>query len=404
MPFVETPNVFTWDNLADAWADLDFVWVRGLIIDISLGPIATNQTISDDAFSFTISRGRTRDLERTSAGQLSASFRNETRRFDPLNTQSDLDGYILPKRPVNVILDGERIFSGVIDNWDFDYTVGGESSASFTAFDAFAIFTKRPNVLPDLPKQRSGERVSALLNQPTVQWPNTLRDIDKGDTFLEGIDLDGSVLSQLNIVEEGEAGFLFIAKDGSVAFRSRNFNQPATPLRFSDTNNGLPYVAAQIVFGLELFANKAVVENSDDVQVFDNLLSQTEFGVSERSFKTNLSTLVQLRALAKYVVARYGEPELRVEQIDVNLESLTLDDRLDVLGLELGDIVEVEFTPNKIGDPIILRNRIIGLSHSKSLATHTLSVFFENLPFGDFFVLDDAELGTLDNADTGLAF
>jgi len=44
------------------------------------------------------------------------------------------------------------------------------------------------------------------------------------------------------------------------------------------------------------------------------------------------------------------------------------------------------------------------LSHNISVDTHIVLFSFENLPFGDFFVLDDADLGKLDNTDTGLGF
>jgi len=404
MPFAVEPEAFTWENLANAWADLDFAWTRGLIIDIGLGPESSFRTVSDSAFALTATRGKSRDLDRTPAGTLSVSFRNETRRFDPLNDTSDLDGYILPRKPVRVIVDGRPVFFGLIDNWVFDYEVGGESTASFNAFDAFSIFANRPNENITLAKQRSDQRVEALLDQTTVQWPSTLRDIAKGDTFLEQAELDGTVLSEFDEIDTGEAGLLFVDAFGVVTFRPRNFNQPDNPLTFTDNGTGLPYTKADIVFGLELFANRATVENSDSIQVFDNLVSQAEFGITERSLTTGLSNLVQLRGLAKYVVARYGEPEYRVEQIEVNLRALTGDQQLDVLDLDIGSVVEVQFTPNQVGDPLILRNRIIGLSHNLSVDTHIVLFSFENLPFGDFFVLDDADLGKLDNTDTGLGF
>lgn len=404
MPFVETPNAFTWDNLASTWDALDVVWVRGLIINIESGSEKIPRTISQQVFSFSVQRGKSRDLETTSAGSLSASFRNETRRFDPTNTASDLDGYILPKRPVSAVLDGRTIFSGVVDNWSFEYSVGGDSTASFRAFDAFSIFANKDNQPVVLPRQRSGERVNSVLSQSDLEWPAELRDIEKGNTILEPVELDGTVLSQLKFVEQSEGGFLFVNTDGTVLFLQRNFNQPSSPIKFSDNNDGIPYIAAQLVFGLELFANEVTVENSETSQLIENVVSQDEFGVTNKTFKTGLISVAQLRALGKFVVVRYGQPEFRIEKIEVNLESLGFDDRLEILELELGDIVEVEFTPNDTGNPILLRNRIIGLSHRKNLNTHVVSFAFENLPFGDFFVLDDTELGKLDNDDTVLGF
>jgi hypothetical protein len=46
--------------------------------------------VTPDVFAVSVSRGRNRDLERTNAGVVGVSFRNETRRFDPRNPASDL--------------------------------------------------------------------------------------------------------------------------------------------------------------------------------------------------------------------------------------------------------------------------------------------------------------------------
>jgi hypothetical protein len=89
--------------------------------------------------------------------------------------------------------------------------------------------------------------------------------------------------------------------------------------------------------------------------------------------------------------------------VTVNLRALN-GTRLDqVLSLELGDQADVVFRPNKIGQPIAIRNRVIGISHDIGVDRHTVSFAFEELPF-DFFILDDAVFGKLDNTDGVLGF
>jgi hypothetical protein len=63
----------------------------------------------------------------------------------------------------------------------------------------------------------------------------------------------------------------------------------------------------------------------------------------------------------------------------------------------------VVFTPNRIGVPIAIRNRVIGISHDVGVDEHRVSFSFEDLPF-DFFILDDAVVGKLDNTDGVLGF
>jgi hypothetical protein len=75
----------------------------------------------------------------------------------------------------------------------------------------------------------------------------------------------------------------------------------------------------------------------------------------------------------------------------------------DVLELEIGDQVDVSFTPNGIPPAIRIRNRIIGVSHNIGIDTHLMTFKFEKLPF-TFFVLDDAAFGKLDEPDVVLGF
>jgi hypothetical protein len=100
------PLTPTWAALEDTWAGLDSLWARGAFLQVGLGTEASFVTVTDSAFSVSVSRGRNRDLERTNAGTLSASFRNNDRRFDPKNSASDLDGYNLPRNPVMANVNG----------------------------------------------------------------------------------------------------------------------------------------------------------------------------------------------------------------------------------------------------------------------------------------------------------
>jgi hypothetical protein len=73
---------------------------------------------------------------------------------------------------------------------------------------------------------------------------------------------------------------------------------------------------------------------------------------------------------------------------------------LEVLGLELGDQADIVFTPNRVGAPISLRNRVIGVAHDVGILEHRVTFNFEELPFA-FFLLDDATFGRLDD-DAGV--
>ena len=107
--------------------------------DISFEPV------TEGVFAVSCSRGKSRDLERTTAGSLSVSFRNQTRLFDPTNPDSAFRRFIVPRRPVRVEVNEETIFQGFVDDWAFDYSPDGESVTSLTASDGFGIFARNVN-------------------------------------------------------------------------------------------------------------------------------------------------------------------------------------------------------------------------------------------------------------------
>jgi len=151
-----------------------------------------------------------------------------------------------------------------------------------------------------------------------------------------------------------------------------------------------------------LLANEAIVTNATGTATASDATSQVTYGVTTRSIDS-LLTDAGLQPLADYIVARYSEPEYRIENVTVNLRALSPTQQADVLSLELGDQADVVFTPNRIGVPIAIRNRVIGISHDVGVDEHRVSFSFEDLPF-DFFILDDAVVGKLDNTDGVLGF
>jgi hypothetical protein len=359
--------------------------------------------VTPDVFSVSVSRGRNRDLERTNAGVVGVSFRNESRRFDPRNPDSDLVPYVVPRKPVRVLADGTAVFTGLVDDWNFDYSLGGQSVASLSGSDGFSTFARQVNAGGSAVEEGSGARIERVLDQITVNWPADRRDIEDGNTTLEAGPLEDNALTYLNLVEESEQGLIFMTKDGRFAFRERLFQPQTDAVTFTDNGEGVPYEGIEISFGSELLVNRSTATSTAGEATAENATSIVTFGVTEKDFDVLLSSEAQLQALVDYVVARYGNPEYRIENVTVNLRALSPQQREDVLGLELGDQADVVFTPNSVGQQIALRNRVIGIAHDVGVDRHTMSFAFEELPF-DFFILDDAVVGKLDNTDGVLGF
>jgi hypothetical protein len=386
----------TWAALEDTWAGLDSRWHRGANIQIN------GTDVTDKALSLSISRGKSRDLARISAGQLQASFRNEDRLFDP-TTPGPFRDLVIPRKPIRIQSHAVEVFNGFIDDWNFNYEIGGGATASLDASDGFSLLARQGNALGTAIEESSGARVNRILDQTTVNWPAEKRDIADGQTTLEPDVLEGNALEYLLKVSDSESSLLFITKEGDLRFLERLVQPTTDAVTFSDSGVGLRYQGIAISYGTEELTNRAVITSTAGTGISEDATSQTTYGITEQNLDTLLSTTTQLSSLADYLVFRYKEPEFRIESVTVNLRSLPNDQIDEVLTLELGDQADVIFQPTGTGTTIAIRNRVIGISHDVSISEHFVTFNFESLPF-TFFILDDDTFGRLDNTDGVLGF
>jgi hypothetical protein len=77
------------------------------------------------------------------------------------------------------------------------------------------------------------------------------------------------------------------------------------------------------------------------------------------------------------------------------MDTLSESEQNEVLNLEIGDIVQVRFTPSGIPPAIEQYVRIIGISHDWSNNEKRISLSLESLGFS-LFVLNNPVLGVLD--------
>jgi hypothetical protein len=231
------------------------------------------------------------------------------------------------------------------------------------------------------------------------------RNIDTGlaSVGADVYDSSDNVLTYLQKVEASEQGQFFIDRQGNVRFVNGGVT-PTTGLsvaKFSDAGDGIPYSGATVSYGTELLFNNVEVTYPGGTQTADNAESQELYGITTTTVDTLLATGLAAENLALFWVSKYGEPEYRFESVDVVLDGLTGSEKEQILQFELGDIVEMEFTPNQVGDPIERYGQIIGIKHNVSADRHTITFGLGSLQFA-FLVLDDVGFGILD--ENALAF
>lgn len=367
------------------------------------GPIFYD--ITDKVTSVSVQRGKNRQLERYNAGNATVTLINEDRTFDPLNTDSIFYGNIIPRRQIRVRSGGYNQFVGLVEDWNFNYDVSGKSTASIVAADGFTLLAQQSLTPGTATPQTTGARINAVLSQPSVAWPLTQREIDNGLSTV-GADVwtsDDNVLTYLQKVESSEQGQFFIDRNGYVRFVNGGVT-PTTGLsvaKFSDAGDGIPYSGAAVSYGTELLYNNVSVSYPAGTAVANNTASQALYGITTTTVDTVLSTGLAAENLALFWVAKFGDPEYRFESVDVALDGLTGSQKEQVLQFELGDIVQIEFTPNGVGAAIERYGQIIGIKHNVGADRHTITFGLGSLQYA-FLVLDDTGFGILD--ENALAF
>jgi hypothetical protein len=178
-----------------------------------------------------------------------------------------------------------------VDDWDFTYTPGGDSVASFTGSDGFAIFARNVNAGGSAVEELTGARLNRVFDQSTVNWPALERDIEDGNSTLAAGDLTDNVLNYLSeVIETSEQGLVFMSKDGRVAFRERLISPVGSAVMFTDNGPGVPYEDVRISYGTDLLVNQAVVVFPGGTAVANDLTSQVVYGITEKTLTTELAS------------------------------------------------------------------------------------------------------------------
>jgi hypothetical protein len=118
--------------------------------------------------------------------------------------------------------DGEELFSGFVEDWNYTYPAGGfDAIAEVSASDGFTILAQQTMTAGTQVAQLSGPRVTAVLD--AAGWSAVKRDIGPGQSLLDAdvVAASTNVLSYLQLVETSEFGALFIGRQGALTFRDR---------------------------------------------------------------------------------------------------------------------------------------------------------------------------------------
>lgn len=379
----------------------DPAWVLGGTIFVD---------ITDDVTSIQITRGKSNDIASFSSGESVVELNNRLRYYDPTYVASPYYGNIIPKRQVRISTNGIIQYFGSVDDWNLAYLPNGEAVAGFVTSDGFADLANTTISAGTSTPQFSGARVNAVLNDPTVGWSPTNRNIDTGSAYLgaDVIATDTNALGYIYKIEQSELGRFFIAKDGKATFQDRTVAPSSVGLvELSNTGTGIPYQDLTVMYGSEELANEIVLSSAitSNTVVANDTDSQNAYGI----YNLTLSDLLlnddtQLTNTALYLASKYSQPKYRFDSLNVRLNSLTLSQQNQILALELGSVVKVTFLPSNLPPAIVRYAEIIRIGHSVDIAgEHTVNFGLATVDL-TYLVLDDPVFGMLDTNSNVLGF
>lgn len=347
--------------------------VKGELDDAPFGLAEDISDVTADVRSVSFRRGRSSETSKVDSGDANIVLDNRLRKYDPLVSASisPFAPSVLPRKALFVELLGERVFTGQIEDWDLQYSRDGDSVSIAKTADAFALLSQQEYSASFV--AASGLTGAAVSEAASVAgWPEGRLDLDVGTSLVgvNDVDEDANVLQYLQQIAETENGLLFIGKDGALTFRDRTSALVRTDVLFTDAGDGIPFVDIEIEFGTEFLFTRVEVEWLGGLVTAEDTEESEEYGVSTLRVKTLLGSVEDAEDFAIFLVERYRQPTVRVKGLAVEMRGLPVAQQAELVGLDIGDIVFVNFTPNGIGEPIFRELSVESIEHSMAPGEH----------------------------------
>lgn len=369
------------------------------------------QDITDYVRAVTITRGRSRELDRYSTGQASVVLDNRTRAFDPTSVASPFLGQIKPRKAFDVTTGGIHRIVGNVQDWQFAFDVSGDATATIVGVDGFGVLARQ--TLNDLAvgTATTSDRVDTILSAAGVSWPDGLRDIEAGGVSLVAGTADGNALTYLQAIETVEDGAFFMSRDGAATWRVRGssysdtgydaavsydaagtayaYPSPTvtTDLVFTDeaddgSGTYCDYMTLGLELGTDLLYNQVTVTRGTASPItVDSTTSQDEYGIAPLSVDGSyLVNDAAGTALANHLLAKYRQPVARFTDLSVELAGLSSSVVDRVLALDLGDVVPVRFRPAYTGERVERTAIVEGITEDIRADRHRITFRLSGAP------------------------
>lgn len=399
-------------SLVDCKVELGLILAGGagdlFILDSdTLGVLGTSELsglswsdVSDHTQNVQITRGRSRQGQYFEAGSASILFKNNDRLFDPLNESSIFYPAIEPRVPVRISSNGHWLFTGYVNDWDFEYDISKKDSATAYCFDAYGILSNQTLDTWIPSDQLSGLLLTLALERPEIAFRGA-RVISSGlSTLRSGTIAAGTnLLNYLRRIERSEMGALFIDASGAIVFRERAELPKNEYLTFADDGSGIEYQTLQNQYGDELIYNYVTANNGGTAQVKSDQNSILKFQTSSLNVLDllNLST-TEVGSIANTLLNRFKRPKIRLTGFSVQLLGMSDANKDKVLTIELTDFCYLKKSFTEGSPSSFTQSSVItGIRHEIFPDSHKIMFTVENSADWTFLVLGEPVAGQLDS-------
>jgi hypothetical protein len=374
--------------------------VFGLLDTGTLGGIAFAD-LTDLVESVNITRGRNRELTQFNAGTANVAFDNVTRVLDPLNDASQFYPFVLPRSPIIILANGIPIYTGLVVDWNLDYDISNQDMMYAVCSDSFTVLANQFMSAFTPSAELSSARIDTVLDRPEINYTGA-RSISTGSSELGAfaVSENTNVLNYLQLITKSEQGYLFMAADGTLTFKSRtDVLNPIADANFTTTGSGIPYQTLINEFGDELLYNDIVTESPAGGPFNAADANSQALYQSQQYTATDLlnSSADEVEQLGQYLLGKYKDPVLRFTGLSTQMLALTEAQQNAVLNLDLTDIATVE--KNYVtGNPASVTQTLIvsGVNHTITPQNHIVAFTFESTDGNQYLTLDNAIFGILD--------
>lgn len=314
-------NPFTLDDPVNG------VLGTGLLSDSSTPALVINLT--DVTRQIQIRRGRNISRDTYEAGTCTVRIYDQTGRFNPQNTSSDLFGFLTPLRKLRISATylgvTYYLFSGYTTDYIYTYDQAENISyVDINASDAFRLLAMATitSVTGQANGQDTGTRIDKILD--TVDFPVSMRTLDTGDSLTQADPATNRTpLAAIKNCETSEQGAFFINPEGNAVFKNRSntiSSAGATPLAFNQSG-GIPYKNLIFAFDDKLIVNKSTVTRvGGSPQTYTDAASLAEYFPHVVNFSDLVvQTDTEAANIAAIYVGTRSTTSIRIDQMSVDL-------------------------------------------------------------------------------------